>query len=461
MFWFVLGACILPVWLFPYFVTQDGPSHLESANILRVYAWTPLFQQYFRVNMAPVPNWFGHLAEAALVGVLPPAVAEKVFVSAYVAGFGLALRLLTGEVGALLALPLALNCTLLYGFFNFCWSTVWLLLFTALYKRAKLLALALLLLVMYFSHVFGCVVAGMVALVMNWRRVTVFAPVAVLIGWFMMYGGVGAGAGAPVGFLARWNALCHGSTMAFSYAASDQWLSTVYAVMLCGSAVWCVVKRRFNAWSIVAGVLLIASFISPPQAGFGGYVLERIQVCLLLAVALWVTGCSGVGVRWLGAAGALMSIAVAWKIATIEREVNAELAEYMSVASGIEPGRTILPVQFNSRGPGRLQGLYGLPMRHVAGYVALRRGGLDLSNYEGRTGLFPLIFRDEVNPGVHIGGLEDEPPSPTYVDYHRRTPGSVDYVLVWDPLGTGSWKPGLTRLVGVSPKGWARLYRVD
>ena len=464
LFWALVCACLVPVWLFPYYISQDGGSHLESANILLRYGSTPLYQKYLHLNWVPVPNWFGHVLEAALLAVFPPPVAEKVFVSLYVIGFALALRLIAGYRGAMLATPLILNCLVLYGFYNFLWSMVWLAAFAAVYRWASWAVRAALLVVIYFCHLFSSFVAGVVGLLFGWKRITVFAPVAGLMVWYVLRGDVsGAGSPVPVPLSIRWAALCRGTTAAFSYAQFDQGVSTAYAVLLLLWCGWHLKNRRWNVWALVAAVMFVVYLFAPPQAGTGGYILERCQVYVLLALALWA-GMEEKRWRWLPpAAGAVFTVLAVWNLAGYQRELNAELAEYLSVAKAIEPGKTILPVQYDSRGPGRLQQLYALPMRHAGGYLALRTGGLDLTNYEARLPYFPIQWREEFNPGVYIGHLEDEPPAPDYAGYGGRTPGGrVDYVLVWDPLGkAGAAKlPKLDRMVAVSPKGWARLYRV-
>ncbi|MCZ6678931.1 MAG: hypothetical protein O7E52_16990 [Candidatus Poribacteria bacterium] len=53
-------AHLLPIWLIHYYPTQDGPSHIANAVILKEYAQHEIFQEYFRLNLKPVPNWFSH-----------------------------------------------------------------------------------------------------------------------------------------------------------------------------------------------------------------------------------------------------------------------------------------------------------------------------------------------------------------------------------------------------------------
>ena len=40
--------CLLPVLGPPDFPTQDGPSHLHNAAVLRDYSSVPIYQQYYQ-----------------------------------------------------------------------------------------------------------------------------------------------------------------------------------------------------------------------------------------------------------------------------------------------------------------------------------------------------------------------------------------------------------------------------
>lgn len=73
------GLYLIPIWLFTYFPTQDGPVHLENAMILAQYnTQSGLWHQYCAINTPFVPTWLDHLALAALFKIMPPAHGRKV-----------------------------------------------------------------------------------------------------------------------------------------------------------------------------------------------------------------------------------------------------------------------------------------------------------------------------------------------------------------------------------------------
>src|SRR5437899_4195899 len=129
--WAALFAVQLaPVWAFRYFPTQDGPSHLENANILLLLHRTdlPAFREYYAINPKPTPNWLGHLALAGLILMSSPLLAEKILLTGYILALPLAVRYafraMRPESAALavLSFPFLYNCLLHYGFYNFCLS---------------------------------------------------------------------------------------------------------------------------------------------------------------------------------------------------------------------------------------------------------------------------------------------------------------------------------------------------
>jgi hypothetical protein len=145
------------------------------------------------------------------------------------------------------------------------------------------------------------------------------------------------------------------------------------------------------------------------------------------------------------------------------------------VAAHVEPGRTLLALSFDHQGhtpDGRLASHRVKPFSHASGYIAVLRGAVDLTNYEGRASYFPIAYRPRLNPYVHISSgqaIESQTPRVEFLTYPQRTGGRVDYVLLWgvpradrsnanvrsisDQLAAGYDR------VCTSPQGNAQLYR--
>jgi hypothetical protein len=110
---------------------------------------------------------------------------------------------------------------------------------------------------------------------------------------------------------------------------------------------------------------------------------------------------------------------------------------------------------------------------HAAGYLAAERRAVNLANYECNYGNFPVLYRERLNPYLHIGaepGIESDLPDVNFLTYPQRTGGRVDYVLLWwwqEKLRTHPSAQAILRqldagydLIYTSPqRGLMRLYR--
>jgi hypothetical protein len=116
---------LMPIWAFKYFPSQDGPAHVNNANIIREYHDRPLFRKYYSLNKDLVPNWFGHLVMAGLMYLIPALVAEKMLLSGYVILLPISLCYVLRTIrpdGAFLTVlifPFVYSFLLHMGFYNF------------------------------------------------------------------------------------------------------------------------------------------------------------------------------------------------------------------------------------------------------------------------------------------------------------------------------------------------------
>jgi len=91
----LLAIGLLPIWIFKYVPSLDGPQHLYNANvIIQLLKGSDLFSEFFRINEVVVGYWTGHLALTFFDLFLPAWLAEKFFLSAYVLGVVFSFRYL-------------------------------------------------------------------------------------------------------------------------------------------------------------------------------------------------------------------------------------------------------------------------------------------------------------------------------------------------------------------------------
>jgi len=173
LFWALAFLYLVPVWAYHYVPTQDGPSHLDNAQILKDLGNAVAgYEAYFEIRADPIPNWTSHLLLAGLLYVVPPLSAEKFLVSLYILGFAGSFRYFLGAFGersrpiSWLGLLFVYNRCFWMGFYNFCLSLVlvWLIVGFCLRRRGELrwphaAVLTLLFPLAYFTHLVGFVVA--------------------------------------------------------------------------------------------------------------------------------------------------------------------------------------------------------------------------------------------------------------------------------------------------------------
>ena len=130
IFYILLVLHLIPLFFEKYFPTQDGPSHLKNALMLKdmVLNHHSIYSNYFYINTAPNPNWLLHIFYAVLLIFLPAFLAEKLFLIAYVLIIPISFRFLVKQINpnntfiSILIFPFIYNVAFYYGFFNFCIS---------------------------------------------------------------------------------------------------------------------------------------------------------------------------------------------------------------------------------------------------------------------------------------------------------------------------------------------------
>lgn len=124
--WFVaLAAGIAPLWAGRHLPLVDLPQHLHLISVLhRLDDPTTLYPQLFEARGELTPYLGYYYLVSLLNWLLPLDVANRVFLSAYVAGMPLAMAFLLRSLGrptwpALLALPFAYGDSFAWGFVNY------------------------------------------------------------------------------------------------------------------------------------------------------------------------------------------------------------------------------------------------------------------------------------------------------------------------------------------------------
>ncbi|HET9211942.1 MAG TPA: hypothetical protein VFR03_16170 [Thermoanaerobaculia bacterium] len=523
LFWALLALHLLPVWLFSYTPTQDGPGHQALTAILRQYALPEagLLRQYYLPNREALPNWLIFFLMGRVLGFVAVPVAEKIVLTAYVLLLPLsaryALRAIDPKAGflAVLAFPFVYNYLFNMGFFNFCWSLAAFFFTTGYWLRnagrmgpARTAVLALLVLWVYFCHPVTLAVAVAVLLTLaGWRmlldlRAAPGRPAAVeLWGSFrhwllapalaclpplaLMAAFVGRRTGARITMLPMAVKLRQLAGL-YSLSSLTRWtvpLAILLACLFYWLAALCLRKRRGltlqtgDGFLLATAVLTVVHFAAPSELAGGGFINQRLVLFPFLTLLLWLGTFEHPARRRLRVQIAAAGIALAflglmlWKYAEIDRL----LSEIVATADAVAPDHTLLFLSFSHRGDvgGGDLAYRTAPFLHAGGYVAARRRLVDLSLYEANEDYFPLLFRPSLNPYRYLSngplGIEQDPPEADILSYPRRTGGRVDYVLLWGLRNERRGEPKVRAildqlaagfdLVERSPSGRVLLYR--
>lgn len=515
LFWGLLALHLVPIWIFPFIPTQDGPSHQALTLILRQYdhPGAGLLRQYYLPNREALPNWFIFFLMVKALGFVAVPVAEKILLSVYIfllpLGARYALRAIDPRAGflALLAFPFLYNFTFNMGFFNFCFSLA-AFLFTLGYGLkhrermgpGRTALLTLLVLWVYFCHPVTLVVtvAALFTLA-GWRllldllaapeprftlrtlgrgfRRRLLAPtVAALPAMILMAAFVRGRAGAGSFRLPMAAKVKHLAGL-YSLVSLTTWtipLATALAVLFSALAALCLRARRKQPLQpgdgllLAAAVLAVTFFAAPSNLSGGAFINHRLVLFPFLTLMLWFATFEHparrrLAVQALAAALALGFLGLmAWKYA----ELDAGIAEVVAVGDHVVPDHTFLFLSYAHQGldaAGRPAVFRVWPFVHAGGYVGARRRLVDLSLYEANENYFPLLYRPALNPYDHLAagplGIEGVPPWVDLAAYPRRTGGTVDYVLLWGLRDEQKADPKVRDVLGQLAAGYDLIAR--
>ena len=396
---------LVPVWAVRYLPTVDGPSHVYNAFVLRelVTGHSPTLAKTFRIDWRPQPNWIGTAAMALLMTVVSPVVAEKLFVSAIVLLFALAMWLYAGAVdrarsmNALLALPFTYNWLLQAGFYNFSMGVALAFLAIAVWwRRRAIVPVALLLVVCYFAHpmalVFACGAIGLIwlATTRKWRELLVFVPVAPLVVWYVRQP-VTTSSNGERDSIRELATMLFGARIAWTFDRAQMVFGAAVVALIVALMIKTALSgapapppARVFLWLTL--ILLIAYAATPANAAGGSFLRERLTLFLYLTPIAWISETKTRLHR-------ILCIAIVANVAYLTIcywRVEPVIERFVRVADAAERDSTIVAI-INRHLP---SGANVSVLMHAIDYAAAERRLADVNNYEADSGLFPIGFRN-------------------------------------------------------------------
>ena len=492
--WLVASLLLLlPLWLFPYIPTQDGPAHLETAAHLLELKNSTFLQGFYSANWHLATNQLYHALLVGLGSFLPLLTAEKLLLSAYALLVPLtalfAVRGLKGApLAAFLILPAVYSYIFYLGFYNLCFGLPLFLLALGLYFRlvnaptqsftqtfGLVVLLAFTVLLSYFVHVIAAantllalgILALLRLLVRGDRRtfgLSILAVLPTLAFVLFFFVQKPKTAQADTTNFLSFSQLLHGffvhlphpAYTIYSLLVIHTWLDLVFTlslVMLMLGLVIFVLVAGIKARYIPAPELLVAFLVfflivfwSPNRLGEVGWLPNRFLPYGYALLVLWLSAFQTSARNWRVAAVTGLSVWGALMLyrLPVHAALSRSIGEYVSAAKVIDNNSTVLPLYLpSSATPLGLRNLYPNlrydEARHALGYVAPSKEIVDLVDYQAAKDYFPIKYTGARSPVQYLGdrgikSLENPPFAFDVAAYQRETGAAVDYVLFWGDL---------------------------
>jgi len=470
---------ILPIWVFKYFPSQDGPCHIYNSFILRHYNDPDYrFNEFYEINRKIIPNWTSHAFMMMLMYIVPPLIAEKILLTVYVILMASGILYLLNVVKnnrtplAFIGLPFTYNYLLLMGFYNFAISVALFIIAICywwkhfpFFKIKNAIMLAILLVILYFSHAVSLVIAifsiGVMVLLrlfpevssvekesrdnklsclshIRWNQ-SLLSLVCVLpaIGLLIYYTKLNSGSNPGSWQLKQlWQYFIYNQSLAY-YNPSQIKFGKLITGAFAFLSFYTIIRDHFftSNWKLgfriqkkdIFFLLCIAYFIiylkAPDGMSGGGFIKTRLSLFPFLIIIPWLSWDMPKTAKVI-VASALMIISVAYitHASYYHRILSDDMKIYTSGYDVIEKNKVVVPLSFNNAGKGWRIGMF----LHSAGHYGYTTGCIEMDNYEATTNYFPTYYKPNLyRPDTSIiEGRPGEMDFARYVD-------DIDYLITW------------------------------
>lgn len=484
-----VAAPLCLVWGFEFFPTVDGPAHVHLAYAMaEALRGDAFYGGLVELNSKFNPNMTVQAVLVALMTVVPPFVAEKIWLSIYFVGFAAAgTYTLTGiNRNAVCLLPLLMMCSITFalgfGFYNFAFSTVIFLAWFGFWWRHRermtlriVLAHAVFAAVACVTHIFalvlsllgiGAATAGVLvqqilrdrsdlkACVANvWRRFVSHAlpPLigsipeiaAALYFLLLRFGKQTAEGAAKLGTVTS-DKLTH-FLVGSSLAPYDQSELVPAIVFLLVTIVLLGVFLRFGdktkerlPMAACFTVFLVLYFIMPDQ-WFVRWMPPRFQPLVFVALLLWLAALMPTALQWTHWKAVAITGMLILSVATLLRsEIFADLNDYYrefaSASPHIAENSSLIALRLHKEMDGKPFPALRSVFVQAGSRLATERHAVDLKNFQGQSSDHPIQFRPGIAATRPLGGdsaITAQPPTIDLMAYERETGRTIDYVLTY------------------------------
>ncbi len=476
---------LIMVWVFPYFVTGDGPCHLYNAVVLNDFLHhknTAFYSQYYSLTQHASPNWFTHYFLVGFMQVFSPMVSEKFLISfcilSMLGGFYFLLKQISTPhfFYFLLFIPLLFQDAFYKGFYNYILSIGLYFYLVGYYIRFvkdprfwNALFFSFMCVLLFYVHLIGLVLlfltAGVYSLIhfiqahflnkekfipaaaITLKSICMLIPSLALTLFFVAEKGISPSNEENPVMHYLYNLLTLKSLVTIS--TFEKYAVPFFAIsILFGFTISTIIAfKKIKTWNkyyitffIVSSIVLLGYIVLHDNYFGGGILHIRIEVLLYCYIILLLA----IQYKDVAVPLALRVIAVLWvslfllfKIPCYYKSNNM-MNELVQNEPFIKPYSFVLPLSLHHNGVynNALINLNRNHALHCSEYIGTKKPLLFADNYEALSGLFPLTWKEENNPWLHLSqGLTIESETPDYnLKKFEAVSTQVDYVLLFNVL---------------------------
>jgi hypothetical protein len=480
LFLFLVLLALIPLWWYPGFITADGPCHVYNAAVLKDFVTgdAAFYKEFYTVNTQLEPNWLSHIVLAGLMFIFNPILADKILITICVLNLAFGFRYFVTSLRgdnhylAICVFPFLWQFAMFMGFYNYMLSIGSMFWITGYWyvNRGKLTAkqvtiLALICAGLFFMHLLGiflsAAIMGLITLSTykkgeaksTTRQLVLLAlimlPAALLSFNYILHNTSSFSNEYKQSFEQLWNNLKDIFSLQ-SIHTEEYRLSIIIAKVVAGYFIIAVLllvtrKRQDRLWvmPVTILVILISSYFFAYESMLGGsYIRYRLE-CLIYMFALVMVALVALPVYLrISLAGffavmTLVYFGIRWQAF---KDIDIMVGEFHSLRPHIKDKSVILPLKYvdfpkDYRGENNMASRV-LLFSHVGETLYLDgKQCIFLENYEANTGYFPLLWKEKVNPFVHLGrAIEAAPPNVDIQKYNVRN-HRIEHIVIWGRQG--------------------------
>jgi hypothetical protein len=425
----VILLCL--IWVPSYFPSQDGPSHLYNAWIMKALGNPefPLINSSYDMRWGLFPNWTGHAVIFLLMHIFSPITAEKIWLSLIILGLPAGVIYLSRAVAhgsknatvpwwTLLGFFFTLNHPLYKGFQNHGMGLVLFIFILAYFWKnnirgwsaLRLLVLNILLISTYFCHIVPFVLSLMAMVILrlcnresinnNLRFFAALIPMGLLLLYYRYSYPVQYRLRLPGWYYLKKEALyLLQGKMLTGFNRHDSWyiaLSVLIGIGIIGM-LWSIAAGagsskpgdKRNQLIILVLFLSVVYFISPDAIGGGKYLNMRLALYPLFPLIVWLKAPRNMPLRiLLICAIILLTVTHFRESFSAQKEINKHYNRIVQLARELPDDSFAAAARNFPEWNQRLR-----PILHAISYGIIGRDIVNLTNYEARLPYFPIKWK--------------------------------------------------------------------